>query len=225
MPEAILTHQQKAYEYVKTNIMNLVYKPGEIISDSRVARELEISRTPVRESFYRLENEGLLTYEARRGWRVYSLTLKDINEIFTVKIAVEGVTARKAAECEDEELRAALAAALEEMRAAVEADSIEAWATADIQFHEIIFNMANNERARRIIVNLNDQWHRVRIGFDAVHWRIKEALVEHEAIAQGILNRLPDEAEESIRGHLEYVRESLVNLLINIVLPFAPNGI
>jgi DNA-binding GntR family transcriptional regulator len=225
MLETGLTHQQRAYDHVKLKIMNLTYKPGEIITDNWVARELGISRTPVRASFYRLENEGLLLYEPRRGWRVYSLTLEDIEEIFTVKIAVEGATARKAAECEDEELRAELASALEEMRVAVEADSIEAWVSADTQFHEIIFSMAHNERARRIIIKLNDQWHRVRIGFDAMQGRIKEALIEHEAIANGILNRQPDEAEETIREHLEFVRAALVDLLINIVLPFASDGI
>lgn len=98
MPKTGQTNQQKAYEHVKDCIMNLSYKPSEIITDSRVAGELDISRTPVRESFYRLENEGLLTYEARRGWRVYSLTLEDIDEIFSVKIAVEREIARAASE-------------------------------------------------------------------------------------------------------------------------------
>lgn len=222
--EDILTHQQKAYDHVKSNILVLAFKPGEIITDSRVAQELGISRTPVRASFYRLENERLLSYEARRGWRAYSLSLEDLNEIFMIKIAVECAIARIAAECEDQELRTELADSLEAMRVAVNADSINDWDIADNQFHEVIFSMASNERARRIIVNLNDQWSRVRIGFVAMQGRINEAVGEHEAIANGILNHQLDEAEESTREHLELVRDTLVDLLTNILLPFASNG-
>ena len=79
------TFQHQAYEYVKEQIINLRYKPSQVITDTLVAQELNISRTPVREAFYRLENEGLLINEARRGWRVYSLSIDDIHELFDIK--------------------------------------------------------------------------------------------------------------------------------------------
>ena len=52
------TFQHQAYEYVKEQIINLRYKPSQVITDTQVAQELNISRTPVREAFHRLENEG-----------------------------------------------------------------------------------------------------------------------------------------------------------------------
>ena len=111
--------------------MKLELKPGAYLTDSQIATEVNISRTPVREAFRRLEHEGLLVNQARRGWRVYTLSLQDIEEIFDIKVALEGMIARQAARCQDEGLRAALDRALERMIAASQAEAAEAWHQAD----------------------------------------------------------------------------------------------
>ena len=59
------TYQQQAYEYVREKILSMDYKPGDKITDSSIASELNISRTPVREALQRLEIEGLINSEAR----------------------------------------------------------------------------------------------------------------------------------------------------------------
>lgn len=225
MSENSATFQQQAYEHVKNKITNLGFKPGEYITDVQIADTLNISRTPVREAFHRLENEGLLNYEARKGWKVYTLSLTDIHEIFDLKISIEGLVANKAAACQDETLREALREALRQMRLAAAADDIEAWLQADIQLHEIIFKMANNERAHRIITNLNNQWHRVRIGFAAMQGRVMRSVAEHERFVENILNGDGEAAEQHMRQHLNQVREELVRLLVNMVLPFVENGV
>jgi len=69
MVNSNLTYQKQAYGFIKSQIMNLGFKPGEYITDSQIAGLLKISRTPVREAFYRLEKEGLLINEARRYQR------------------------------------------------------------------------------------------------------------------------------------------------------------
>ena len=216
---------QQAYEYVRDRIVNLRFKPGEYITDTQIANELNISRTPVREAFTRLQNEGLLVNEARRGWRVYTLTIADIHELFDIKEVVEGMIARKAAACADERLRDAFQAALERMSQAAEAGDSAAWLQADIALHNVLFDMANNERARRLVMNLNDQWHRVRIGFVAMQGRTRRSTQEHFDFADAILAGDGEEAEKRMRRHLNNVREELVRLLINVVLPFVQEGV
>jgi DNA-binding GntR family transcriptional regulator len=223
MAEAATTYQQQAYDHIKNQIMTLVYKPGQYITDSQVAQELNISRTPVREAFYRLENEGLLINEARRGWKVYALSLEDIHELFDIKAALEGMIARQAAACQDSALRAALQQAVTDMRAAANARDSDAWLEADVALHNVIFDMGHNERAARIIDNLNSQWHRVRIGFVAMQGRIGESTGEHEQFVVSILAGEGDAAEQQMRDHLNKVRQELVKLLVNMVLPFAKN--
>lgn len=219
------TYQQLAYEYIREKIITLGFKPGQYINDTEIAGELKISRTPVREAFYRLEKEGLLFNEARRGWRVYTLSLKDIHDIFDIKEAVEGMIARKAAGCKDENLRARMLQYLDNMRSAAEAGDTTAWLNADIGLHEVMFEMAGNERAVRIVSNLNDQWHRLRIGFATLQGRTKRSVSEHEAFVGAILEGDGVSAENYVHQHLNRVRDELVQLLVNMVLPFVDEGV
>jgi len=219
------TFQHQAYEYVKEQIINLRYKPSQVITDTLVAQELNISRTPVREAFYRLENEGLLINEARRGWRVYSLSIDDIHELFDIKIAVEGMLARCAAERATDQERAALLACLEKMQAATASGDSETWLKCDFELHDIIFAMARNVRAERIVANLNDQWHRVRIGYATMRARMATSTVEHEAFVKAIVEGDAQAAEGLMKSHLDNVREELVHMLTTLVLPFVENGV
>jgi DNA-binding GntR family transcriptional regulator len=226
MTQVTVPYHQQAYEYVKMRILTLEYKPNQYINDAEIAQRLDISRTPVREAFHRLEHEGLLINEARRGWRVYSLSLEDIHEIFEIKLVLEGMIVRKAAECEDKQLRANLRGAIEKMHAAVGNDDADAWLEADVELHDILFQMVGNDRALRIVANLNDQWHRVRTGFiKTMQGRIARSTGEHEAFVHSILAGDGELAESQMCEHLNAVRDELTNVLNNMVLPFAQNGL
>jgi DNA-binding GntR family transcriptional regulator len=218
------TYQQQTYDYVRGQIINLGFKPGEFINDAQIAERLSISRTPVREAFQRLEKEGLLVNEARKGWRVYMLELVDIYEIFDLKIAVEGMVVRKAAECTDKALRKDLADALADMKAAVENDDPDAWLQADIHLHNILFLMASNERAEQVIKNLNDQWHRIRLGYVALQGRTEKSIGEHADFVRSVLSGDAEKAELQMREHLARVRDDLIQLVKRLVLPFSNSG-
>lgn len=224
MTKEVTTFQQQTYEFVRDQIIHLGFKPGEYINDAQIAEKLNVSRTPVREAFHRLEKEGLLVNESRKGWRVYMLDLADIDEIFELKIAVEGMVASKAAACGDASLRKDLAEALADMKAAVHEDDADAWLRADIHLHNILFLMANNERAEQIVRNLNDQWHRIRLGYVALQGRTAKSIGEHEAFVRSVLAGDPTKAEQQMREHLARVRDDLVQLVKKLVLPFSSSG-
>jgi DNA-binding GntR family transcriptional regulator len=218
------TYQQQAYDYLKAQILSLRYRPGQYITDSEVAEALEISRTPVREALRRLQQEHLLVKESRRGWRILSLSLQDIRDIFEIKILVEGMLARRAAQCTNEKARAALADAMRRMEDAAAAGDYEGWRESDLELHRIMFGMCPNERAGRIIKNLNDQWYRVRVGFLALEGRVERSTGEHKAIVSCVLARDGDGAERHMHAHLSNVREELEHVL-NMVMPFVHQGL
>lgn len=224
-PSDTATLQKQAYHLVKSRILNRELKPGQYVNDTQIAEELNISRTPVREAFQLLEHEGLLISEARRGWRVYTLSLEDLHEIFDIKVALEGMMARRAAECRDETKRAALRDALKRMTRAAETNDYQVWWQADVDLHAVISDMCGNERARRVIKNSNEQWQRIRLGFVAMEGRMQRSIPEHTAFAESILAGNADEAERQIQSHLNSLRDELVRVLTNMVLPFAQNGI
>lgn len=225
MPTSKITYQQQAYQYIKDQITHHGFKPGEYITDAKIARILNISRTPVREAFHRLENEMLLVYEAHHGWKVYRLTLDDIHEIFDLKVLVEGMVARQAAACQDETLREKLRITHKQMVEMAESGDVDNWIQSDVRFHNTLYEMAHNERARRLIQNLNDQWNRLRIGFTTIQGRVYRSNDEHYRVLECILAGDGDEAERCMQQHLNQLRQELVSVLINIVLPFAREGV
>jgi DNA-binding GntR family transcriptional regulator len=219
-----ITYQQQSYDYVRDQIINLGFKPGEYITDAQIAEKLNISRTPVREAFQRLEKEGLLVNEAHHGWQVYKLDLTDIHEIFDLKIAVEGMLIRRAAECRDENLIKDLHEALADMRNAVEAQDADYWLRTDFHLHNVLLMMANNERAEKIVNNLNDQWHRLRLGFVAMQGMTQKSIMEHELFVKCVLAQDADGAEAQMRAHLSRVRDDLIHLVVKVLMPYNERG-
>ncbi len=217
--------QQKAYEYIRENILSMEYQPGDFITDSKIAAELKISRTPVREACQRLEYEGLLFSESRRGWRIYSLTIKDIDNIFDLKCEIEGLIARKAAMCQDEEYRNTLQDLINQMKVASVNDDLVAWLTADTSIHHLLYIMAQNDRAERYINNLNDQWHRLRSGYIKMIGRFERSTEEHEKFINAIISGEPDKADKAMQEHLNNVREGLLKILVTMILPYARQGL
>lgn len=218
------TLQQKAYRSIKEKIMNRHLKPGSSVTDGQVASELGMSRTPVREAFRLLEYEGFLRSRARRGWQVYCLSLKDIQEIFDIKETLESMLARKAAECEDEQKRGQLKRIMGRMKKSAMTNDHEAWRIADIELHEVLLAMSGNGRASRIIRDLNDQWYRVRLGLMATQGRLERSNREHETVMEKILAGDGHSAERHMRGHLHNLREELERLLLHVILPYVDNG-
>ena len=221
------TAEQQAYQLVKTRIMEMYYKPSQFILDSSLLDELAISRTPVNNALRRLESEGLLTNEPRRGWQVTPLSLDDIHEIFNIKEALETMIARQAAASTDEKLHQLLRETVVGMQECAAAGNWEAWDVVHMRWHQTVLAMSEypGGRVPRILNNLNDQWRRVRRGLLAIDGRMERETVEHALIAESILAHEVDEAGQRVLKHLVHVRGEVVTLLTKMVLPFAPYGI
>lgn len=216
---------EKTYQFVKEQILSRKYKPGQNITDSRIANKLKVSRTPVREALRRLEHEGLLINSAGRGWTVFSLSLEDIHEIFEIKIELEGLIAKKAASCKDPKLSAVLKKSLKRMKKACIENDYAAWYKADQEFNQTIFSMCPNKRATDYVTKLNEQWFRVREGLVYLEGRMKRATDEHESIVESILSSDGDEAERRMQYHINELHNELTKILVYMVLPFANDGI
>lgn len=211
---------EKVYNYIKAKILNMEYKPGSPISETTIARELKVSRIPVREAIKRLESEGLIVALPSRRKQVFLLTIDDVRKIFDIKKSLEGSIAKWAAERGTEEDFAKLKEIIEDMGEIaenqitdIEDGNFKRWLQKDNDFHNLLFKMANNDRAENIIKNLNAQWHRLRLGILAIEGRIKISTNEHKEIADAILNRDSQMAEELMRNHLESLEKILINLM------------
>ena len=218
-PETSATYQQQAYDYVKDQITGLKLKPGQTLTDSQIAAELKISRTPVREALRRLEQEGLLDNDSRRGWKIYSLSLDDIRQIFELKQLLEGLIVEQAAACQDHGLRSDLQEALGRMQKSAAAGDYEAWRLADAHLHRTIYQMSRNRRACATVQSLDNQWFRLRAGYIALECRMQRSAREHAEMVASLLAGDGQAAAKRMRAHIDYVYVDLIDAL-RVVMPF-----
>ena len=213
------SRQDLAYNTIKQRIMDLTYRPGQPLVEVDLADELGLSRTPIREALQRLENEGMVVNTGGRGRAVYSLSVEHTRELFDIKNTIEALVSRRAAERGDAAQLAAMRAAFEDMKAAAAQGDSDAWFQADKRFHEHLFEAAAMPRAKLLVQSLNEQWHRLRVGYTALGMRMNESLGEHQAILEAIAARDPEGAARATSEHLERVGAAVVGLLEAVVMP------
>lgn len=216
---------EEAYRCLRHLIFSGVLRPGETISENSLAKRLGMSRTPVREAIHRLEQEGLIVSLSNRKKQVFVLTIKDVEEIFDLKEIIEGKVARWAAERHKPEEAERLRMVTANMKKVVLDNNVpsqelnDTWLELDREYHDILFAMARNQRAREIIRNLNQQWHRLRLGILAIEGRLEKSAKEHEEIAEAILRGDAAGAEEAMIEHLQNLRRMLLTLMQTFNFP------
>jgi len=154
---------EKAYREVKQMVLDNRVHGGEYLLEEDLARAMGMSRTPLREAMVQLQNEGLVAIVPRRGIRIVPLTVADMREVHDLLQWLESQAAYALATRADrgvfvKELRQLVS----EMKRALAAGDIAAWARANDRFHSRLVASAGNGRLVRICENLLDQSQRVR---------------------------------------------------------------
>ncbi|WP_461768282.1 GntR family transcriptional regulator [Pseudothermotoga sp.] len=213
---------ERAYNYVKTLILTMELKPGELVSEYSIANKLSMSRAPVREALKKLEQEGLLVSSANGRRRVFILTIRDIEQIFDLKEILESAIVEwaieRGTEDEKEELyqtaQRMLSLFSEKNLAQLDRESIlKKWLQLDFQFHELIYRMSRNPRAANFVKNLNDQWQRLRQALLVLEGRLEKSSHEHAEIASAIVKNDKQAAVTAMKSHLLSIRKTLISVL------------
>jgi DNA-binding GntR family transcriptional regulator len=205
--------KDRAYAFVKDQILYGSYRGGELISEGDVAAELAMSRTPVREAFLRLEGLGLLRLYPQRGALVVPVSPDEVRQVLEARSVLEEFAARKAISGSDPQ-RAALLSTLEENIArqrvlAAEGD-LRAFLRQDRDFHTALVEAAGNGFFTQLYTGLRDR--QVRMIADThvsdVHRRLT-ILDEHTAIAVAIGKGDEEGARTAVLTHLASTRAAL----------------
>ena len=143
-------------------IVEGVLAPGSRLSEVQLAKQLNVSRTPMREAFAQLEREGLVTVVARVGAFVRSVTLRDVAEIYTVRTALECLAVQLSAQNITALGRAQLEDVIGEMRAGVVAEDPAAYVDALDRFYSIVMTIADNRTLQATHASLIGPVRRLR---------------------------------------------------------------
>lgn len=214
--------QDRAYQYVKNQILSLALKPGQWIKAQEIAMEAEVSRTPVREALSRLEQEGFVRRDEGWGYVVCSVTLKDAREFYKVREVLEAEAAREAVAHAKVEHLEAMDALLRKAEQARLRNRVSAFRVNTRAFHASIARLANNALLARM---LHDLEHRVQLlgamVFEKNPKRMDEVIEENRAILDAVRKGDAAQAETEVRRH---VRRAWENYLLYVAedAGFAP---
>lgn len=201
------------YQYLKKSILNLEFRPGQQLHIEEFTEKLEVSRTPVREAFLRLANEGLVEVRPRVGYFVSTITVQDIYDLFEAREIVETRAARQAAESLTDDDLLKLKEIMQQSALAVEAGDYDQFLENEINFHEYLQKNVSNKRLIAFMDSLNDLTYRERVLSTRSLENIKSTIIEHNKIVDALVRRDGQAAEKCMAEHLENVRRRLVSLI------------
>lgn len=164
MSEPIDTLSDRAYQHIQRKLLAGDWTAGDVLSELTVAKEMGISRTPVREAFRMLEQEGVLEQVPRFGTRVKALDRKDLVELYELREALEPFAVAQAAGRLNENDADTLDALCKEMKAVAEelkkkgrsvpdGAMMKRLMSADMAYHQLLIRAAGNRRMMKIVAD------------------------------------------------------------------------
>lgn len=205
----------RAHAAIRHDIITCKLPPGLEVSEQEFAHRLAISKTPVREALARLALEGLVETYPRRGYRITPVAVRDINDLFTVRGALEGVATELAAQTMDDDEIDALEALAQANYTPGEATSVEAFVAANLEFHSAIARGSGVTRlANMVIAHLEEA---TRLFYMGVNVRDvnPETSQDHRQIIALMKQRAGEEARRAMLHHNENTRRGLLASLVS----------
>jgi DNA-binding GntR family transcriptional regulator len=204
------------YEQLWRRIVNLEFVPGARLSEDQLARELGLSRTPVREALMRLSQTGLVTMHARRGFFVPTVSRQDVIELYDVRSALEVFATRRATPLiSDDEIGALRERQIQATARASQDDpaAAEEIILADLSLHHRLQDLGGNPRSWSILAGVMAQLSLISVRSAKTPELGLASLREHSVILDALSHRDVDAAAAAMETHIEAVkRRALVDI-------------
>ena len=194
-------------DIVRERILKGEYQIGEKIKESSIAQELNVSRTPIREAFKTLEEEGLLDYLPNRGCYAKGFTKRDVSDIYTVREALEEIAMTWACERITDEEIDKLEEQCELMDFYTKKRDVQKILTMNSSFHDIIYNSTGSRFLAKVLRSYKGYLDKTR---KSVFYReefLDSIQEEHKAIFEAVKSRDKDLAVAAIKKHLASSKE------------------
>ncbi|MGQ9366862.1 GntR family transcriptional regulator [Azospirillum sp. ST 5-10] len=203
--------QQRAYQYIRDRIVDGSIAGGTKLNPAAIAGILGISRMPVREAIVQLDTEGLVTNRPNRGAIVTPLEPEDVEELFEMRAALEGLAARRAAEritdAQLEELEA-----LAERMERVSADA-QQWLRLHDEFHDLICVSSGRRRLVAEIRRIRASVRPYLLLYNRVYERAEMEGAEHLALVAALRSHNSVLAERTFSHHVATASIGVINFL------------
>jgi DNA-binding GntR family transcriptional regulator len=199
------TRREVAYQALKHRLLGGDFAPGTRLGEERLAAELSVSRTPIREALSRLHSEGLVERLADGGFGPTLINLHLVRELYEIRFALERFALRRSVDGEpahDEALVRALQADWADMDAPSSDEEVDGdFVLLDEDFHERLATAAGNESLVAQLHKVNERIRIVRMQDFLSAERVELTILQHLAVLDAFLDSDIDLAEERLIGH------------------------
>ncbi len=185
------------------------YQPGQRLREVELAERLGVSRTPLREAFYALETRGLLQIQPRRGAFVKSVTVEEMEELLTVRVALDGLAARLAAEKAEAADIEELKTVHESQRAAFQENDDSTFHALGQEFHNLIYAASGNPKLNAIYRSLRVDAALYPVADILLPGETEKSLEDHSELQAAIDARDVDRAGDIAERHIRRIRDHL----------------
>jgi DNA-binding GntR family transcriptional regulator len=198
-----------AYLHVKKYILEGSLEEGAKLTEETLATQLGISKSPVREALNRLESDGLISIESRRGAFVRRFSLKEATDLYALRelLEVHSVGLAKVTP----QFLSDLAASIERTRTNLHDGNMMAHVEEDIRFHNLIASATDNGELRRVIENINQK--SILCRSKTYRLSASTAPESHRRIYLALQNGDRELAQQAMREHIVFVRDALLRFL------------
>lgn len=202
MPTSPVSRADQVYLALKQDIFDFRLLPGDNFTESQVAEQMKVSRTPVREALFRLERDGYLQVHFRSGWSVRPFDFKQFEELYDLRLVLESASVKKLCEQTDPNGLAPLQKIWLVPEPKRLRDEIKV-SHNDELFHVTLVSSANNAEITRVHGDVMERIRIIRrLDFTQPH-RIENTYDEHAQILQAIMHHRADQAIMLLRAHIE----------------------
>jgi GntR family transcriptional regulator, rspAB operon transcriptional repressor len=206
------TRGNRVFDAIRQAIVQLQLRPGNLLSEAEVARQLGVSRQPVREAFIKLGEVGLVEVRPQRGTFVVMISKREVQNARFIREAIEVAVARKAALEATPEQIAALRTIVDRQRETAALGNHAVFLELDEAFHEALAHSADCDHAWRVLEGLKAQMDRVRWLSMPDATPFETLIAQHTAIVDALEAKSPEAAEAAMHTHLGEILTSLPRL-------------
>lgn len=207
----------QAHALIKKRIFDFDLMPGDRLSESELAQQIRVSRTPLRQALQRLQHEGFVEAMPKVGWMVSPLSFEKFDELYDFRVLIECFAVREL--CADADERPELDALAKIWQVAERdrlQDPLEVGAL-DEAFHLRIVESTGNREMLRTYREITERMRIIRRLDFTIADRIAATYAEHAKIISAIQRRRADEAQRLLRAHIEHSKLEVRKITLDML--------
>jgi DNA-binding GntR family transcriptional regulator len=210
----ISSKSKKIYNMIIKEIVTGKFFPGQRLIERELIEKYGMSKTPIREALYKLEENGVVTYELNKGFSIVKVSRCDVEEIYELREVLEGLAVKKVAgkldltTTQDEDI-------IKNFRLSEEClknNDIQKYSILDMEFHNLLADMSGNGRLKSM---LNKLYYQAKLLLSTSLFLpergISISFNEHKDIAKAISNKDIINAEKKAQAHIKNVKTAILN--------------